>query len=102
MSEPHLETHHGEQSGRDPREMTVAELNGLGHDKMPLLKAIRAKCLDCCGGQQSEVRRCVSAKTCSLWPYRMNSNPFSEREGNPAGAAALIAWRERQQADSAQ
>lgn len=33
------------------------------------LKAIRAKCLDCCCGQTKEVRECT-LKTCPLWPFR--------------------------------
>lgn len=33
-------------------------------------KAIRLKCLDCCGGQSAEVRKCP-AEHCPLWPYRM-------------------------------
>ena len=67
------------QVGRDPREMSEDDLNALGHHKQPLRKVIREKCLDCCGQQQAEVRRCVSV-TCALWPYRMNSNPFAGRD----------------------
>lgn len=33
------------------------------------LKAIRAKCIDCSGGNKAEVRLCPS-KTCPLWPFR--------------------------------
>lgn len=33
-------------------------------------QAIRAKCLDCCGGQSAEVRKCP-AQDCPLWLYRM-------------------------------
>jgi hypothetical protein len=50
------------------------------------LKAIRAKCLDCCAEQPSEVRLCPS-ENCPLWPYRMGHNPnrkgiggFKEKE----------------------
>lgn len=32
-------------------------------------RAMRAKCLDCCGGMRSEVRGC-GITTCPLWPYR--------------------------------
>ena len=35
-------------------------------------KAIRHKCLDCCGGNSAEVRRCPS-ENCPLWRYRMGS-----------------------------
>ena len=37
---------------------------------MTRAKAIRVKCLDCCGGNSAEVRRCAS-KNCALWPFRM-------------------------------
>jgi hypothetical protein len=33
-------------------------------------KAIRLKCLDCCCGQPSEVRKCL-AENCPLWRFRM-------------------------------
>lgn len=42
-------------------------------DKEPtpkaLLAAIRANCLECCGGSRMEVRKC-KIKRCRLWPYR--------------------------------
>lgn len=34
------------------------------------MKAIRKKCLDCCGWQPQEVRLCPN-KVCANWPYRM-------------------------------
>ena len=33
-------------------------------------QAIRRKCLDCCCGNHTEVRRCTAQK-CPLFPYRM-------------------------------
>jgi len=36
--------------GRDPRQMTVPELNALGHEKQPLLQVIRTNCIECVGG----------------------------------------------------
>ena len=33
-------------------------------------KAIRLKCIDCCGGNMAEVRKCP-ATNCPLWRYRM-------------------------------
>ena len=78
----------GEKIGRDPREMDISDLNALGHEKMPMLKVIRAKCLDCCVGQAGEVRKCTAFR-CPLWPYRMGKTPFSEREANPAALAAM-------------
>jgi hypothetical protein len=69
--------------GRDPRDMGRDELVALGHGKQPLLKVIRARCLDCCCEQPSEVRKCTAVR-CANWPYRMGSDPFSERRGNAA------------------
>lgn len=39
------------------------------------IKAIRAKCLDCCCDSQSEVKNCTIER-CPLWPYRMGRNPY--------------------------
>ena len=49
------------------------------------LKAIRAKCLDCCCSQVAEVRACPD-KTCALWPYRVGHRP-SPTEVKEATAA---------------
>ena len=46
------------------------------------LKAIRAKCIDCCGGSRHEVRLCPVA-ACALWPYR-----FGKRSATVAKRAA--------------
>jgi hypothetical protein len=58
---------------------------------------IRAKCIDCSGGSESEARKCT-AIGCALWPYRMASNPFRvprevTQEQREAGAARLAAAR---------
>jgi len=42
---------------------------GLKTKELTPLKAIRAKCLDCSGGNAQEVRKCP-VKTCPLWPFR--------------------------------
>jgi hypothetical protein len=47
-----------------------------GHTKMPMLKVIRVKCLDCASGQPGQVRNCAIT-ACPLWPYRMGKNPFA-------------------------
>ncbi len=65
------------------REEARAEAEAHGHEKRPILQAIRAKCLDCCVGQPKEVRLC-QAYDCDLWPYRTGKNPFSASGGNPA------------------
>ena len=64
----------GELVGRLPSSVALEDLRSLGHPERPT-KAMRAKCLDCCGGQQSEVRKCT-AVTCALWPFRMGRSPF--------------------------
>lgn len=61
--------------GRDPRRMSQADLNAVGHHKRPLLRAIRENCIGCCGGMEAEVRRCRIV-SCPMWPYRMGTNPF--------------------------
>jgi hypothetical protein len=65
--------------GRDPRRMTIAELNAIGIHARPLLKAIRANCIGCMGGSEAEVRRCSAIK-CAMWPYRMSTNPFHRQD----------------------
>lgn len=67
------------QIGRDPRQMTEADLVALGHHKRPLLRAIRANCIECAGNNEAEVRRCRMV-ACPMWPYRMATNPFQRRE----------------------
>ncbi len=70
-------------SDTDPRTMGVDALNALGHEKQPILRAIREKCLECCCDQVAEVTRCQIVD-CALWPYRMRTNPFSLNKGNAA------------------
>ena len=77
MSAPLIIRHSdGSTEGRDPREIQRQELEAAGHRRRPLLKAIRAKCLDCCAGQPGEIKRCT-AIGCALWPYRMATDPFA-------------------------
>lgn len=70
-----LETEAGEAIGRDPRTMSLAKLQALGHRPAAPTEAIRARCLDCCAGSAREVRRCVSID-CPLWAFRMGTNPW--------------------------
>jgi hypothetical protein len=70
----------GETLGADPR-VLPRELLAEVHRPAPILDVIREKCLDCSGYQPSEIARCT-AIACSLWPYRMGTNPFSNRKGN--------------------
>jgi hypothetical protein len=61
--------------GRDPRKMTTDELQAIGHERLSPMAAIRAHCLDCCGGSPNEVRYCMTLR-CPSWPYRMGANPW--------------------------
>ena len=48
------------------------------------LKAIRAKCMDCCCGQAKEIKLC-NMKNCPLYPYRLGKRPKVDKdidEGN--------------------
>lgn len=47
--------------------------------KLTPIKAIRAKCIDCCGGQKAEVRLCPCTD-CTLHPYRMGRRPKDEEQ----------------------
>ena len=42
------------------------------------IKAIKAKCLDCCCGQREEVKLCP-VNTCPLWQFRLGKNPNRRR-----------------------
>lgn len=48
------------------------------------IKAIRIRCLDCAGGQPSEVRYC-SVTDCSLYQYRFGKNPLRSGIGKKKG-----------------
>jgi hypothetical protein len=52
-----------------------AELQAMGHEPGPVLKAIRRKCLDCSGGSAAEVADCL-VKNCALYPFRMGKNAW--------------------------
>jgi hypothetical protein len=94
----------GELIGRDPRSISVGELQQAGIDGAAMLAVIRARCLDCCVYQPEEVRKCVSV-ACPNWPYRMGSNPFrnqnvsdEDREARRVRGRALAARRHGAQA----
>ena len=42
------------------------------------IKAIRAKCIDCCCGEKGEVKLCP-CENCALYPFRFGKNPFHTR-----------------------
>lgn len=65
------ETDGGALIGRDPRKLTGDDFEADGVELYVPRKAVRLKCLDCVGGSESEVRKCVSV-TCPLWALRMS------------------------------
>jgi hypothetical protein len=67
----------GERVGKIPAEVPSDFFARYYGAKNPL-RAIRAKCLDCCCGSTSEVRKCV-AVDCPLWAFRMGVNPFRKK-----------------------
>jgi hypothetical protein len=67
----------GERIGEHPSDVPTETLSQKFRAQNPL-KAIREKCLDCCCGNGSEVRKCV-AIDCPLWPFRMSMNPLRKK-----------------------
>ena len=61
------------------------------------LKAIRANCIDCCGGSAAEVKLC-ECLDCPLHSFRFGKNPHTKRtmtdEQKQAAAARLAKARE--------
>jgi hypothetical protein len=67
----------GESVGKVPLDL-APEILSLYHGEKNPLKAIRARCLDCCCDQPGEVRKCVAVE-CPSWPFRMGTNPFRQK-----------------------
>jgi hypothetical protein len=102
---PGLEMDGKHPVGRDPRQMSRAELRALGHRPQSPLHAIRRHCLDCCGHHPSEVRKCAAVR-CPSWPFRMGSNPWPDAPSaelrEKRRQAAHLRWaREGEQEDAA-
>jgi hypothetical protein len=77
-----IEIVNGKSQGRDPRSMTQTELIEAGHTKAGFYEIVRRKCVWCQNNKSHAVRKCVTV-ACPLWPYRMGTNPFTKRTGNP-------------------
>ena len=58
----------------------TASLNSRYSRSQSPMAVMRRKCIDCCGGQLAEIEHCP-IKQCALWPYRMGSNPLTNRRG---------------------
>ena len=72
--------------------MSVDEFDALEHKRMSPLKALRLRCLDCCGGSSPEVRICV-AVSCPSWPFRMGTNPYRTKRTLSEEQRAVMAER---------
>lgn len=74
------------KAGAEARKAAIA--NGL--DLKTPIKAIRAKCLDCCGGQYSEVEKCT-VPACPLFLYRFGKRPrdFSDIMGDKTNSPVV-------------
>ncbi len=68
----------GHLIGRDPRTVSTEEYAAHFPGATVGMKAIRAKCLDCCCDNAAEVRKCVCF-SCPLWPLRMGAQPAGLR-----------------------
>lgn len=58
------------------------------------IKAIRAKCLDCCFDSNNEVKYCTVTQ-CSLWPYRLGRNPYRKEMTQEEKERAVANLRKR-------
>ena len=58
------------------------------------VKAIKAKCLDCCCGQPAEVKECPVI-SCALHPFRLGKNPYRTKRTMSEEQRAAAAERFR-------
>ena len=77
MEKSSFQADEGELIGKHPADVPLENLSLKFRAQNPL-KAIRGKCLDCCCGSATEVRKCMSVD-CPSWPFRMGTNPFRKR-----------------------
>ena len=59
------------------------------------VKAIRAKCLDCCCGSSLEVANCTVTQ-CALYPFRYGKNPYRQRREMSDEEKQVLAHRLRE------
>lgn len=62
------------KTGAPPAAIFPDHINTLEAQHMTPIKAIRAHCIECCGGSKKEARLCPAEK-CPLHPYRMGHRP---------------------------
>jgi hypothetical protein len=83
----------GQLVGADPRDVPLAILSRYHREANPL-RALRARCLDCCCGSANEVRKCT-AVVCPSWPFRLGINPFRQKRVLSEAQCAALAGRLR-------
>jgi len=88
----------GHLVGRDPRQIDIDELRNMRHPESPV-KAIRAKCIDCSGGNMAEVRKCTAVQS-ALWPMRMGSSPFHASSSSSKLRTAKVGQSSEMEAQS--
>lgn len=67
----------GGARGRDPRELTPAQLADHGHAPISPLQALRATCIAHLG-TAPRVRGCT-ATACPAWPFRLGKHPYKKK-----------------------
>lgn len=79
-----------------------AKYSGDEESRISPIKAIRAKCLDCCCGQSNEVLLCPCTD-CPLYVFRFGKNPFTNRtlteEQKIAAGERMRKWRNKMNDD---
>ena len=83
----------GRKWGRNPNQLTPADLEAEGHQPMPPLLRMRAMCLDCRASDEIAVCARIS---CPLWPVRLGFDPWkkgSKSESLQKARAAKAARR---------
>ena len=69
----------------------IASIKEEDYEIKSPIKAIRANCIDCCGGSVNEVKLC-QLTDCPMHPFRFGKNPFNKRTLTPE---QKIAYAER-------
>ena len=65
-------------SGKETERVVFKKVIIYPKAKSPI-KAIRAKCLWCCGDSSNEVKLC-NIQSCVLWEFRLGKNPYHTRD----------------------
>ena len=64
--------------GKNPLFLEGVQLEAAGIERTTPLKAIRAHCIDCCGGASAELQHCLAVRY-ALWRHMAGANTFQRR-----------------------